>query len=238
MDIRKIKPSEPISDFVKARTIRNGLTPAGAVPNAKFLTNELNNTTNGIYYIQFPDGNPYPVLCKLSDYGGGWMNLNVNFGQYSAVLTGNSPTGGGNYVSGLTGDATAAINSNTVSNSQHATYGCGGGSYASQVYINQTIVSAMNLTELRMKIQLVNRSSTLECASVSISVGNRVTISGNTNIYGACSTSPNRYGDLAPSSGELEAYGTLTSSTIFSSHTACAGGTPGVTLKILEIWVR
>lgn len=147
------------------RFFQPGASEETAAPSAKFIKEATGTTTDGNYWIRFPNGQAYEVYCLMSSAGGGWMNLNTTFGQYSgAIFNSSSGAGSRNMIGSVTGNATQTFIGPYVNHNQAAECGnCTGGNCPSRISINSTLRSAMSLTEFRMKANVSSTASFGSC---------------------------------------------------------------------------
>jgi hypothetical protein len=228
------------SSFAPIRN-RGGVSRFGSQTNPAGSAQQLFNSginTNGIYYIRFPNGTSYPIACEFNS-GGGWMNINRQFGQYTTALTSAWGTGGGNYLSGVAdNDSTTSITTATISNMQ-AQLGCSGDNdtHRSRIIINNDLKTAFNITRTMFSFLLVSRNSTGECGWVG-RLGATTVVSGSENILSGCSTHPNGYGGRTSDNTSVKAYGTFSGTNLVMVGTACSFGSPGINGRFTGLWIQ
>jgi hypothetical protein len=220
---------------------RNSLARLGSLQAPANSAQQLYNsgiTTNGIYYIKFPNGSSYPIACEFNS-GGGWMNINRQFGQYTTALGSAWGTGGGDYLSGVANnDSQTSITTATVSNMQ-AQLGCSGDNdtYRSRITIDSNLKTAFNITRAMFSFLLVSRNSTGECGWVG-RLSSTTVLSGDEDILGACSLHPNGYGGRTADNTSVKAYGTFSGTNLVMVGTACSFGSPGINGRFTGLWVQ
>jgi hypothetical protein len=228
------------SSFSPVRS-RNSLARLGSLQLPAISAQQLYNagiTTNGTYYIRFPNGNSYPIACEFNS-GGGWMNINRQFGQYATALTSAWGTGGGDYLSGVANNTSeTSITTATVSNMQ-AQLGCGGDNdtYRSRIIINNDLKTAFNITRTMFSFLLVSRNSTGECGWVG-RLSSVTTVSGASGILGNCALHPNGYGGTTADNTSVKAYGTFSGTNLVMVGTACSFGSPGINGRFTGLWIQ
>jgi hypothetical protein len=228
------------SSFSPVRS-RNSLARLGSLQFPASSAQQLYNagiTTNGIYYIRFPNGTSYPIACEFNS-GGGWMNINRQFGQYATALTSAWGTGGGNYLSGVANnDSTTSITTATIANTQ-AQLGCSGDNdtHRSRIIINSDLKTEFNITRTMFSFLLVSRNSTGECGWVG-RLGSTTVVSGSANILSGCSLHPNGYGGRTSDNTSVKAYGTFSGTNLVMVGTACSFGSPGINGRFTGLWIQ
>lgn len=215
----------------------SGLTPAAAALNGRIIYQNYPNSPSGVYWLKTPSGTTYQAYIKM-DYGGGWVNLNTTLGPYTTALTSSWGTGGGNQLSGATGNPVGPLNASYVTNNQAVTYSCPSYPYRSMVTGNSSLLSDLGATQVRWKFSVGGHSG-VTCGFINSGQSGLVVISGTNNNFAVCTNPPNSYSDVNPSSFTAEGYATITNTDgagcLFAAYTAC-GGTMNVTLS--ELYVR
>lgn len=207
----------------------DGSSADRAAPNAKFIKNLTGTSTDGNYWIRFPDGNAYQVYCLMSSGGGGWMNVNTTMGQYTNVLT-NQSTGAGsaNMIGTVTGTATTPFVGPYVTHNQAAVCGnCTGSNCPSRVGISTTMTTGLGITEVRMQGRV---SSTANFGSCPYFAPPSVSVNVAGTLYTGCAIG-------AAMGPFIDVYGSLTNSYAVYAWSVC--GTPSPwTGRIEGIYVR
>lgn len=224
-------------------SIRNkgGLSRLGQQSNPALSAQHLYNNgerTNGIYYIRFPNGTAYPILCEFNS-GGGWMNINRSFGQYTTALTTAWGTGGGDYLSGVpVNDSTTTITTATISNTQNQ-LGCAGDNdaYRSRIIIDSNLKSSFAITRAMFSFYLESRFSSLECGWVG-RLDSVTVLSGDADIISKCAGGSSGYGGQTADGTSVKAYGTFSGTNLVMVGTACLSGSPGIRGRFTGLWIQ
>jgi hypothetical protein len=207
-------------------------------PSVKELIASNPGLASGGYYFRSPGGIIYQAYVDMSE-GGGWIRLNAGaIGPYANPITGSSTdVSGGNSLSGGSTTPLAQLNASYIYQNQGNYYGCNGEPYKSVIDINSDFKSDLGITEVRWNVSVITSSANVVCAFVGAQVANLVLISGTTNQIAVCNNTPNRYGDVNPSSFTTEARGTVDvgSLRLWSVYTACGDS---VQTRMNNIWVR
>lgn len=191
---------------------------------------------DGVYYIEFSDGSVYPVLCDMTTAGGGWMNINKSFGPYASALTSTWGTGGGNYLSGVSGDSTIALNSPNVTNSQANSYGCSpANSTNSQIILDNNLKIEKSITECLAFVTSVSDSGAT-CGYMAYGFTLAEHVSGNNAIWSACAGGSNSYSSrVANGDTALARFEIPSDNRLVRARTACGGS---FVSKVNQLWVR
>jgi hypothetical protein len=220
---------------------RSGAAKLGSLANPASSAQQLYNAgerLNGLYYIKFSNGTSYQIACEFNS-GGGWMNINRQFGQYATALTSAWGTGGGDYLSGVANNTSeTSITTATVSNMQ-AQLGCGGDNdtYRSRITIDSNLKTAFNITRAMFSFLLVSRNSTGECGWVG-RLSSTTVLSGNESMLGACALHPNGFGGVTADNTSVKAYGTFSGTNLVMVGTACSFGSPGINGRFTGLWIQ
>lgn len=206
-----------------------GATRYTPAPSAAAIRDATGTTTDGNYWIRFPNGQAYEVYCLMSSGGGGWMNINTTFGQYTgAIFNASSGSGSANMVGSVSGNATNVFVGPYVTHNQAAVCGnCTGSNCPSRIGINSTMVSAMGLTEYRMQGRVSSTASYSSCPYFAVP-------SVSTNVAGT------RYSGCAIGAAMgpfVDMYGPANPNYIVYAWSACAGSSPW-TGRVEGLYVR
>ena len=211
------------------RFFQPGASEETAAPSAKFIRDATGTTTDGLYWIRFPNGQAYQVYCLMSNAGGGWMNLNTTFGSYTGAIF-NASTGAGSrdMVGSVTGNATQTFIGPYVTHNQAAECGnCTGSNCPSRIGINNTMVSEMGITEFRMKGHVSSTANFGSCPYFGVT-------SVSTNVAGTRYTGCAIGEAMGP---YIDVYGPATSNYIVLAWSVCAGSSPW-TGRVEGLYVR
>jgi hypothetical protein len=207
-------------------------------PSVKELIASNPGLVSGSYYFRSIGGIIYQAFIDMSE-GGGWIRLNAGaIGPYANPITSSAPNSSG--ASLLTGGSTTPLtqlSASYVFQNQGPIYGCSGEPNKSVIDINSDFKNDLGITEIRWNVSIITTSANVVCAFVGAEVPNLVLISGTTNQISVCNNTPNRYGDVNPSSFTTEARGTVASGSLrlWSVYTACGDS---IQTRMNNIWVR
>ena len=206
-----------------------GASPETAASSAKAIKEATGTNVDGNYWIKFPNGNAYEVYCIMSTGGGGWMNLNTTFGQYTGAIY-NASTGAGSrdMVGSVTGTATQTFVGPYVTHNQAAECGnCNGSNCPSRIAINTTMKSAMGITEYRMKGHVSSTASWGSCPYFGVP-------SVSVNVLGTRYTGCAIGADMGP---YIDLYGPASGDYIVLAWSVCNGSSPW-TGRVEGLYVR
>jgi hypothetical protein len=194
--------------------------------------------TSGSYFLRSPGGIIYQAFIDMTE-GGGWIRLNAGaIGPYANPITSSAPhPSGGNMLTGGSTTPLTQLNASYVNQSQGESFGCGGEPYKSIIDINSDFKTDLDITEVRWNVSVITSSANVVCGFVGAEVPNLVVISGTTNQVAVCNNTPNRYGDVNPTSFTTEARGTINTGSLrlWSVYTACGNA---LQARMNSIWVR
>lgn len=197
--------------------------------SARQIRDITGTTTDGLYWIQFPNGVAYEVYCLMSSGGGGWMSINTNFGSYSnAIFNASTGSGSANMVGSVTGSAANVFVGPYVTHNQAAQCGnCSGSNCPSRIGINSSIVSEMGITEFRMHGRVSSTANYSSCPYFATPI---VTTNVAGTKYSGCAINA----DMGPF---IDVIGPSNSNYIVYAWSAC--GTPSpFTARVEGLYVR